>query len=125
MTVKNDSSSAIEMTLANMEATDSSGQDYDDVFDGSQYKGSLAFTDPVHAGGETTYELAFGVPADEVDGMHIKLTLPEDLGDGKDFECSKKREAPSGSASLPETASSARVRAGSQTAANAAGGAVA
>ena len=90
MTVKNDSSSDIEMTLANMEATDSSGQDYDDVFDGSQYKGSLAFTDPVPAGGETTYELAFGVPADEVDGMHIKLTLPEDLGNGKDFEFSKQ-----------------------------------
>jgi hypothetical protein len=86
MTVKNDSSSDIEMTLANMEATDSSGQDYDDVFDGSQYKGSLAFTDPVPAGGETTYELAFGVPADEVDDMRIKLTLPEDLGKGKEFK---------------------------------------
>src|SRR5699024_6949172 len=32
MTVKNSSSSDIEMTLANMEATDGSGQDYDDVF---------------------------------------------------------------------------------------------
>lgn len=90
MTVKNSSSSDIEMTLANMEATDGSGQDYDDVFDASRYKGSLAFTDPVPAGGETTYELAFGVPADEIDGMHIKLTLPEDLGNGKEFEFSKQ-----------------------------------
>jgi hypothetical protein len=86
MTVKNDSSSDIEMTLANMEASDGAGKDYDDVFDASNYKGSLAFTDPVPAGGETTYELAFGVPADEVDGMHIKLTLPEDLGKGKEFK---------------------------------------
>ncbi|WP_209373222.1 DUF4190 domain-containing protein [Brevibacterium renqingii] len=90
MTVKNSSSSDIEMTLANMKATDGSGKEYDDVFDGSKFKGSLAFTDPVPAGGETTYELAFGVPAAELDAMHIKLSLPEDLGAGKDFEFYKQ-----------------------------------
>src|SRR5699024_8761286 len=96
-------------TLANMEATDGSGQDYDDVFDGSQHKGSLAFTDPVPAGGETTYELAVGVPADELDGMHIKLTLPEGPGNGNAVDVSNQCETPYGSARLPETVPSAHV----------------
>jgi hypothetical protein len=86
MTVKNDSSSEVKMTLTDMTATDGSGKEYDDVIDGSNYKGSLAFTDPVPAGGEQTYELAFGVPKDEIDDMHIELSLMDDLGKGKDFE---------------------------------------
>src|SRR5699024_4709937 len=90
MTVENYSSSDIQWSLANMEGTDSSGQGYDDVFDGSKCKVSPSLTDPVPAGGETTHDLAFGGPAEEVDCMHSKLTLPEHLGNGKDFEFSKQ-----------------------------------
>ena len=90
MTVKNNSSSDVEMTLTNLSANNGGSTDYDDVFDGGNYKGSLAFTDPVPAGGETTYEFAFGVPKAEIDGMHLKLELPEDLGKGTDFEFYKQ-----------------------------------
>ncbi|WP_426936260.1 DUF4352 domain-containing protein [Brevibacterium sp. LE-L] len=90
MTVKNDSSSDVKMTLTNLTATDGGSKEYDDVFDSGNYKGSLAFTDPVPAGGETTYELAFGVPKAEIDGMHLKLKLVDDLGKGKDFEFYKQ-----------------------------------
>lgn len=90
MTVKNNSSSDVEMTLTNLAATDGGSKEYDEVFDGSNYKGSLAFTDPVPAGGETTYELAYAVPSAEIDGMHLKLELVDDLGKGKDFEFYKQ-----------------------------------
>ncbi|WP_227492524.1 DUF4190 domain-containing protein [Brevibacterium sp. CFH 10365] len=90
MTVKNNSSSDVEMTLTNLAATDGGSKEYDEVFDGSNYKGSLAFTDPVPAGGETTYELAYAVPSAEIDGMHLKLELIDDLGKGKDFEFYKQ-----------------------------------
>ncbi|MGO3071908.1 MAG: DUF4352 domain-containing protein, partial [Brevibacterium linens] len=90
MTVKNNSNSDLEMTLTNLSANDGGSTEYDDVFDGGNYKGSLAFTDPVPAGGETTYEFAFAVPTAEIDGMHLKLELVDDLGKGKDFEFYKQ-----------------------------------
>ncbi|MGO3022022.1 MAG: DUF4190 domain-containing protein, partial [Brevibacterium sp.] len=90
MTVKNNSNSDLEMTLTNLSANDGGSTEYDDVFDGGNYKGSLAFTDPVPAGGETTYEFAFAAPTAEIDGMHLKLELVDDLGKGKDFEFYKQ-----------------------------------
>ncbi|MFP3398154.1 DUF4352 domain-containing protein [Brevibacterium sp. H602] len=90
MTVKNNSSSDIEMTLTNLSANNGGSTEYDDVFDGGNYKGSLAFTDPVPAGGETTYEFAYAVPKAEIDGMHLKLELVDDLGKGTDFEFYKQ-----------------------------------
>ena len=89
MTVKNNGSSDVDLTLASLTATDGGSKEYDDVFDGSKYKGSLAFADPIPAGGEKTYQLAFGVPSSEVDKLHVKLSLLDDLGKGKDFEFSK------------------------------------
>ena len=65
-------------------------KEYDDVFEGSKYKASLAFSDPVPANGERTYEFAFAVPKGEVDGVKLKLSLNEDLGNGTDFEFYKK-----------------------------------
>lgn len=90
MTVKNNSSSDLQMTLTNLSANNGGSTEYDDVFDGGNYKGSLAFVDPVPAGGETTYEFAFGVPKAEIDGMHLKLELVDDLGKGTDFEFYKQ-----------------------------------
>ncbi|MCI4011964.1 DUF4352 domain-containing protein [Brevibacterium sp. ZH18] len=89
MTVKNNGSSDVDLTLASLTATDGGSKEYDDVLDGSKYKGSLAFADPIPAGGEKTYQLAFGVPSSEVDKLHVKLSLLDDLGKGKDFEFSK------------------------------------
>ena len=90
MNVKNNSSSDVEMTLTNLTANNGGSTEYDDVFDGGNYKGSLAFTDPVPAGGETTYEFAYAVPKAEIDGMHLKLELIDDLGKGTDFEFYKQ-----------------------------------
>ena len=90
MTVKNNSSSELDLGLTNLSANNGGSTEYDDVFDGANYKGSLVFQDPVPAGGETTYQFAFGVPSAEVDGMHLKLELIEDLGKGKDFEFYKQ-----------------------------------
>ncbi|MGC2941469.1 MULTISPECIES: DUF4190 domain-containing protein [unclassified Brevibacterium] len=90
MTVKNDSSADVKMTLTDLAATDGGGKEYQDVIDGTDYKGVLSFTDPVPAGGEMTYKLAYGVPKAEIDDMHLKLELIEDLGKGKDFEFYKQ-----------------------------------
>lgn len=90
MTIKNASSSDVELTLATLTASDGNAANYQDVFDGSKYKGSLAFADPVPAEGERTYEFAFGVPSSDVDGMHLELKLSKDLGSGTDFEFSKQ-----------------------------------
>lgn len=90
MTVKNNSSSELDLGLTNLSANNGGSTEYDDVFDGQNYKGSLVFQDPVPAGGEKTYQFAFGVPSAEVDGMHLKLELLEDLGKGKDFEFYKQ-----------------------------------
>ena len=90
MTVKNSSSSDVDLTLTSLKAENASGTPYKDVFDGKDFRGSLAFADPVPAGGETTYEFAYGVPKDEIDGLHLKLSLIDDLGAGKDFEFYKQ-----------------------------------
>jgi hypothetical protein len=90
MTVKNNSSDDVEMTLSDLSANDGSGKDYDDVFDGKNYRGSLAFTDPVPAGGEKTYEFAFAVESADIDAMHVQLKLNEDHGNGTDFEWKKQ-----------------------------------
>ncbi|RBP63925.1 uncharacterized protein DUF4352 [Brevibacterium sanguinis] len=89
MTVKNNSSSELDLSLSSIQAENGSGATYQDVFDGSKYQGILAFADPVPAGGEKTYEFAFGVPASEVDQLHLKFSLFEDLGKGTEFEFSK------------------------------------
>lgn len=90
MTVKNSSSSDVDLTLSSLKAENASGTPYKDVFDGKNYRGSLAFSDPVPAGGEKTYEFAYGVPSDEIDDLHLKLSLIDDLGAGKDFEFYKQ-----------------------------------
>ncbi len=89
MTIKNNSSSDLDLTLASLTADNGSGATYPDVFDGNKYSGILAFSEPVPAGGEKTYEFAFGVPASEIDQLHLKFSLLEDLGKGTEFEFSK------------------------------------
>ena len=90
MTVKNDSSSEVKMTMTDLTATDGGSTEYKDVFDSPDYRGTLTFTEPVPAGSSKTYKLAFAVPSSDIDGMHLKLELPEDLGKGKDFEFYKQ-----------------------------------
>ncbi len=90
VTIKNNSSSDVDLTLASLTASNGSGATYQDVFDGTKYRGSLAFADgPVPAGGEKTFELAYGVPASEMDQMQLQLTLFEDLGQGTTFDFKK------------------------------------
>ncbi|MGN6034828.1 DUF4190 domain-containing protein [Brevibacterium casei] len=89
MTIKNNSSSELDMSLTSVTASNGSGATYSDVFDGNKYQGILAFSEPVPAGGEKTYEFAYGVPADEVDQMELQLLLFEDLGKGTTFDFKK------------------------------------
>ena len=89
MTIKNNSSSEIDMSLTSVTASNGSGATYSDVFDGNKYQGILAFAEPVPAGGEKTYEFAYGVPADEVDQMELQLLLFDDLGKGTTFDFKK------------------------------------
>lgn len=89
ITLKNTGSQDADLSLARLTADDGAGKKYDDVFDGSKYKGSLAFPDTLPAGSEKTIELAYGVPAAELDKVHLKLSVGKDLGEGKDFEFSK------------------------------------
>ncbi|WP_137823932.1 DUF4352 domain-containing protein [Brevibacterium sp. 2SA] len=89
MTVKNNSSSDVDMGLTLLSATNGSGATYQEVFDGSQYQGILGFDEPVPAGGEQTYEFAYAVPAAEVDGVELTLSLIEDLGAGTEFTFKK------------------------------------
>ena len=87
--LKNTGSQDADLSLTRLTADDGAGKKYEDVFDGSKYKGSLAFPDTLQAGSEKTVELAYGVPAAELDKVHLKLSLGKDLGKGKDFEFSK------------------------------------
>lgn len=88
MTIKNNSSTELDLILANLTAENGSGATYPDVFD-EKYSGTLAFADPVPAGGEATYELAYAVPTSEIDQIHLKFSLLDDLGKGTEFEFSK------------------------------------
>ncbi|MDN5711054.1 MAG: DUF4352 domain-containing protein [Brevibacterium aurantiacum] len=89
VTFKNNSSSDVDMSSARMTADDGSGKEYEDVFSGSQYKSNLIFDTSVPAGGEKTVQLAYGVPSADLDKVHLKLDLGQDLGKGKTFEFSK------------------------------------
>ena len=89
VTLKNESSSDIDTSSAQMSADDGAGKEYQDVFQADQYKASLVFDTTVPAGGEKTVQLAYGVPAADLDKVHLKLSLGEDLGKGTDFEFSK------------------------------------
>ncbi|MDN6604437.1 DUF4190 domain-containing protein, partial [Brevibacterium sp.] len=90
VTLKNESGSDVDTSGIQMSADDGAGKEYDDVFQGSDYKASLVFDTTVPAGGEKTVQLAYGVPASELDQVHLKLELSEDLGKGKKFEFSKQ-----------------------------------
>ncbi|WP_241242543.1 DUF4352 domain-containing protein [Brevibacterium aurantiacum] len=89
VTLKNNSGSDIDMSSAQMSADDGAGKEYADVFESGKYKASLVFDTTVPAGGEKTVQLAYGVPSSELDKVHLKLALGEDLGKGKNFEFSK------------------------------------
>lgn len=89
MTVTNNSSSDVDMGLTLLTATNGSGATYQEVFDGSQFQGILGFDEPVPAGGEQTYEFAYAVPAAEVDGVELTLSLIDDLGAGTEFTFKK------------------------------------
>ncbi|WP_304356486.1 DUF4352 domain-containing protein [Brevibacterium sandarakinum] len=89
VTLKNSSGSDIDTSSAQMSASDGAGKEYKDVFQAGQYKASLVFDTTIPAGGEKTVQLAYGVPSSELDKVHLKLALNEDLGKGKNFEFSK------------------------------------
>lgn len=90
MTIRNNSGSDADLKRSRITATDGGSTTYDDVFEGNKFRGSLAFDEPIPAGGEKTMQFAFGVPSAELDGMHLELKLSKDLGSGTDFEFSKQ-----------------------------------
>ncbi|SMX64037.1 MULTISPECIES: DUF4190 domain-containing protein [Brevibacterium] len=89
VTVENNSSSDVDLSTAQMSANDGAGKEYDDVFQGTEYKASLVFDTMVPAGSKKSFQLAYGVPSADLDKVHLKLSLGQDLGKGEDFEFSK------------------------------------
>ncbi|AZL09606.1 DUF4352 domain-containing protein [Brevibacterium aurantiacum] len=89
VTVENNSSSDVDLSTAQMSANDGAGKEYDDVFQGTEYKASLVFDTMVPAGSKKSFQLAYGVPSADLDKVHLKLSLGQDLGKGEDFEFTK------------------------------------
>lgn len=90
MTIRNSSNSELDLSDARLTASDGSSTEYDDVFEGDKYKASLVFDDPIPAGSENTYDIAFAVPREDVGGIVLHFDLGKDLGNGTEFEFKKQ-----------------------------------